>query len=355
MNNLQATIDGLNPLQSEVELAEADDEADISDGLAESVVSEVSFFRTDVVDVSQRLDYWIDTCSKALAPIVATSRETINFHCELTLASLDALDIIQARGSQQDSARTRECLAADVAHSYHLMVDYSSSWSLKWRGTEIHLRPGDLIITDSRYLHSGCYQNDCCVLNIKMLPIWALTWLRHPDRIAGRLIARDAGWGTALSAFVAQISPCLAADAPLPPRLIAQNLGALLSLVEAEMFAQPAPVDVAHRQTRKRVADAVRQRSGEPGLTAVDVATMLGISERTLHRSLAGSGQTFAQMLVAQRMEQARRMLEAKHFDRLTTGEIGSRAGFADPSYFVRTATRHLGMTPARFRAALRR
>jgi AraC-like DNA-binding protein len=94
----------------------------------------------------------------------------------------------------------------------------------------------------------------------------------------------------------------------------------------------------------------VRERHAQPGLTAGAVAASLGVSARTVHRSLAEGGITFAEHLMACRMDVAARLLADPRFDRLTVAEIGRRVGLLDASHFVRACRGRLGATPARIR-----
>ncbi|MEO8366495.1 MAG: helix-turn-helix domain-containing protein, partial [Pseudoxanthomonas sp.] len=89
------------------------------------------------------------------------------------------------------------------------------------------------------------------------------------------------------------------------------------------------------------------QRCTEPALCAQEVAAALNISTRTLHRCLARCQQTFAGRLIEARVALATRMLESPLFRRLTTAEIGRRAGFTDASHFARSYRRASGFTPA--------
>jgi len=305
---------------------------------------------TDAVEPPHRLAYWIEAISGTLFSVSTSSPEKENFNCVLTAAPLDSLVIVHSAGSRQTSTRTRLTLANDSDYSFHLIGDFRKPWVLNWRGTDVALEPGDLILTDTRYAHGGAFPDDCSVVNVKMAPTWVSAWLRNPDRIIGKRICRQQGWGAALSGFMAQLSPELAIASPLPPKLLAENLGAMLSLIESDLNGQPPLHRNAERQTLDSVQDAIRQRAAEHGLTATEVAVGLRISERTLHRSLAVTGKTFAMLLQQERIELAKRMLNSEHFNRLTTAEIGSRAGFADPSYFVRALTRHVGLTPSRYR-----
>jgi AraC-like DNA-binding protein len=59
-------------------------------------------------------------------------------------------------------------------------------------------------------------------------------------------------------------------------------------------------------------------------------------------------------MLIQARVDLAVRMLESPLFDRVTTAEIGRRAGFSDASHFVKVRRRHTGHTPLRVRRTRR-
>jgi AraC family transcriptional activator of tynA and feaB len=310
---------------------------------------------TDFVERSARLPYWIDVISKSLFGCTTSSLEKKNFFCHLEIARLDAVQISRAVGSRRSTFRTQEGLASANDFTFHLAVSYYSPWTFIWRGAAFTANPGDIVVTDSRYLFSGHWSDDRAITHIKLPPAWISTWLRDPERFAGRVIPHNVGWGAALSAFVAQLSPEMVVRSPLPQRLMADHLGSLLALVEREMSGHPDKHRVQHRQILELATEIIRQRAGEHNLTAAEVANALKISERALHRSLASGGETFHGLLLRCRNEIAKRMLESTNFNRLTTAEIGRRAGFADPSYFVRAITRYVGTTPRRYRIEFKR
>jgi len=103
---------------------------------------------------------------------------------------------------------------------------------------------------------------------------------------------------------------------------------------------------------RDQVYDHIRQRCPETSLQAADIASSLHISARTLHRALAASGETFGETLIQARVDLACRMLQSPLFDRVTTAEIGRRAGFPDASHFGKVLRRHTGKTPLHMRRA---
>ena len=103
---------------------------------------------------------------------------------------------------------------------------------------------------------------------------------------------------------------------------------------------------------RDRVYDRIRERCADTSLQAGDVASSLNISTRTLHRGLAACGETFGAMLIHARIDLAVRMLQSPLFDRVTTAEIGRRAGFSDASHFVKALRSRTGQTPLQMRRA---
>jgi AraC-like DNA-binding protein len=141
-------------------------------------------------------------------------------------------------------------------------------------------------------------------------------------------------------------------QAPLPQSVITDQIGALLALTANELRGDPLKYTPIERSLRERIRDHIKQRSGEMSLQAGEVASSLNISTRTLHRALAASGETFGAMLMQARVDVAVRMLGSPLFDRVTTAEIGRRAGFSDASHFTRVLRRRTGRTPMQVRRA---
>jgi AraC family transcriptional regulator, positive regulator of tynA and feaB len=121
---------------------------------------------------------------------------------------------------------------------------------------------------------------------------------------------------------------------------------------ESEMRGGRATSTPVERSVRDQVCDHVKQRCTETSLQAADIASSLNISKRTLHRALAACGETFGAMLIQARVDVASRMLQSPLFDRVTTAEIGRRAGFSDASHFTKVVRMRTGQTPLQIRRA---
>ena len=102
--------------------------------------------------------------------------------------------------------------------------------------------------------------------------------------------------------------------------------------------------DVRSRR-RAAILHEIERRSSEPNLTAIAVATLLGITPRYVHLLLEETGRSFTHHLVACRLERAAALLrDPRQHDR-RIADIALAVGFADLSHFNRAFRRRFGGT----------
>jgi len=100
-----------------------------------------------------------------------------------------------------------------------------------------------------------------------------------------------------------------------------------------------------------RLGDVVQQivirllRDGYPDVHSV--ATMLGLTTRTLQRRLSEEGVTYARVVARARLTVAQRMLADPACKVI---EVALDLGYSDPSHFVRAFVRWTSLTPREFR-----
>lgn len=300
---------------------------------------------TDAAAPAERLDYWVGAICECFLEMDASTASPRHFAAELSSSPLHTLAVNHVRGSTQDVYRTRAGIARSRHDYYYLLCKEHTPCSVVQTGVHAdRLLPGDLALIDSRSPCELHFPETVDVCSLQLPTGWLDTWIPDARRQLGRRIDGGAGWGRALSACVRQLG---GSGCALPPALMADQLGALLALSLTPEPHADAPV----RDLASRIDDCLHARCSEPGLCADDVAALLGISVRTLHRALARVQRTFAARLMHHRLQAARRMLESPAFDRLTTAEIGRRVGLLDPSFFARVCRRTLGHTPAELRA----
>ncbi|MDO8423486.1 MAG: AraC family transcriptional regulator [Parvibaculum sp.] len=93
-------------------------------------------------------------------------------------------------------------------------------------------------------------------------------------------------------------------------------------------------------------------RLGSDDVSVGGAARTCHMSQRTLQRRLAEVGKTFVELVTETRRDIAERLLLASS---LSSGEIGLRCGYTDPTNFHRAFVRWTGTTPGRFRREVSR
>lgn len=315
--------------------------------------STIRRWSTDAVPQAQRLDYWVGAICEGFLEMSATSPVAASFASSLDSAALGPVGVNRVRGSAQDVYRTRSAIARSRHNFFYLLCKTDSAWSASQGDCTARLLPGDAVLVDSRDRYAFHFPVSADTVSLELPPAWVESWLVEPSRHVGRRIDGQSGWGQALCSFARQLTPETAASPPLPAGLLGDQLGALLALASGSEIpsGEPSPSTTGARAAlRRRVAEAIRERHAEPGLTATSIAAQLGMSERSLHRCLAEGDQSFAGLLMDCRMAVARRLLAEPRFDRLGIAEIGRRVGLSDASHFVRLCKRHLGATPGTLR-----
>jgi AraC family transcriptional regulator, positive regulator of tynA and feaB len=302
---------------------------------------------TDAVGRAQRLDYWVGAVCEAFLEMDCASTESRTFEGQLTSVAADVLSFNQVIASTQDVFRTPAAIARGEQHPFYLIAQQGSAWHVRQHGHTAHLRVGDAVLVDSAQPYELHFPQSLTVMSIAMPRHWVGRWLAQLESAAPRTIAREHGWGQALSALCMQFArePLLAAS--YPAALLSDHLGAMLGAA-LEPAAQPRVP--SGRGLVERARQVLRERLGEFGLVAETLAQELGVSPRTLHRAFAAQQSTFAGTLRRVRLEQARALLMQPRLAGLSIGEVGRRCGFPDASHFVREFRQAWGMTPARWR-----
>lgn len=103
--------------------------------------------------------------------------------------------------------------------------------------------------------------------------------------------------------------------------------------------------------TALAVKRAIHRRLREPGLAVADVAEVVGISERYVHKLLARSGSSFTEYVMAHRLDGAARDLADPAMTDRAIGAIAFDWGFSDLSHFTRRFKQRFGCRPRDRRA----
>lgn len=305
----------------------------------------IHYWTTRDVPERQQMDYYASVLGSAVDPMQIIKRVRGSFEADVESTDLGPISLVHGRGAAHDCVRDKRDIASSTGRNFHLVINTESAWRVDLR-RRLSLRKGDGVLLDSRYGYKLDFLDPFENVHLKLSEEWLTRWIPDTDVIVGRAIPFDGKWGRALTAFVSQLTPDFVVAAPLPHNLIADHVGALFALYAAEL-SEDRKSSPADRALCDRIAEIILQRCTEYSLSTQDVADALGISTRTVHRGLASCQRTFGASLMTARVELATRMLESPLFRRLTTSEIGRRAGFSDASHFARVYRRICGRTPA--------
>jgi len=296
----------------------------------------------------QRFEYFTAALSSALIPMRADSRGRDSTEAHIAAAAFDGVTIIRQTGSAHWSYRDALELSRSGEHTFHLIANYAAPWDLSHTG-RIRLEPGDAVLTDSMIGHRLEMHAAYDVVHLKVSAAWLRRWVEQPALLVGMRIPADAHWGRALTSLIAQLSPHAMLGAQLPPRLINDQIGALLALLAAEV-AGPAAPKSGSAALRTRIKDCIHQGCADPALTAAGVAHALDTTADELHRCLAAFAETFGELLTNTRLDIATRMLQSRLFRAVSIGEIARRAGFAGEAQFAQVLRRRSTRSAAQLR-----
>jgi AraC-like DNA-binding protein len=100
-------------------------------------------------------------------------------------------------------------------------------------------------------------------------------------------------------------------------------------------------------ERRAAILREIEKRIGDPALSAITVASLLGITVRYVHLLLEETGARFSHHVLDRRLEKAAALLRDPQWrDRLII-EIAAEAGFTDISHFNRAFRRKFRATPS--------
>jgi AraC family transcriptional regulator, positive regulator of tynA and feaB len=301
---------------------------------------------TDEVAPEQRVRYWRDAVHEAVVEMDLLPSMRSDFHSEIELCPLSNIVPHQARGSPQKISRNRIEIARGDKNAYYLISQARLPWRSSHAGHDRLIKPGESVLIDSRIPYSFTFDGGFDDLSVELPVHWVERWLADPHQVVGRPIPATEGWGLALRGAKEALVPRELVGLGVPDELIEDQLGALLGLASG----LGAAVQQADCDLYERCLSVIRSRMTRPGLVASEVAQACSVSLRTVHRTFAAKGRTFAGVLVQLRVDEATRLLADRRFRDLTIAEIGRRCGFLDASHFARQFRRLRKMGPREFR-----
>ncbi|GGG60123.1 AraC family transcriptional regulator [Kocuria dechangensis] len=305
-------------------------------------------FSTAQIPASHRIEHWESHNAKALigldirtlenSPLVA---EEINLH-------FPALRFARVKGSSQIVERSERMIAerptGDVAMFFALGGEaffYHSTGM-------IMLKAGQAVLydADQPFVRGFSYGVRELVLTVPHEEYVRLSRgkpLKEPVVFEFATGAGTPGKDPAATSLASLINSALRRPQEDPHRVEQQAL----ALVE-QLLVRAIGTD--HSSAYRRALQEIDRRFADVSLNRAQVAAAAGVSERQLARLFAARGETFAEHLLAHRLQAAEALLVSE--PHTPVAQIARRCGFASPSHFARSFKARTGVTPSELQRA---
>jgi len=173
------------------------------------------------------------------------------------------------------------------------------------------------------------------------------SWLRSvipaPENLLWRNLAAESGWGRALAAMMAEISPDRVEKIALPPQVVTDQIAALLALAAGpKIDCLTSSRQSLLKRLRRDMQDRLHDQMLDPSVFAREH----GISKRTLHALFASAESSFMNELIDMRLERAHSLLRDRRFAAKTISEIALLVGFVNANHFAVRFRRKYGKSP---------
>lgn len=295
----------------------------------------------------EAISQWRDWAASTIAPIDVTVFETDDFAAQWTNRGVGQLRLLQLRGPAQRVVHTgTDGSAGRASPSIQLVYARRGAHKTQMAGKRFTVEPGQFVLLDNTRFYQMEMDTAHEAIDLMMPQGWLEKYIPDPEALLARPISASQGWGAPLGSLIETMVLGLD-DSPLPRPLIAEQVGALLTLATGFHEAPPS----RHRgQLARRILRRIETDYADADLSPERIADDLGISRRYLQALLAGSGTSFVQELNATRLDRASDLLTDARAAGLSLGEIAWRCGFLDPGYFARLFRKRFGVTPSMWR-----
>ncbi len=311
-------------------------------------------FSTDAFAPRERVTAWRELFGRSIAKIDADPLDNVPFYAHMKVRLLGDVALAWGSSSLKRTARTRG-LIADGNDAVTLQIT-STEGFVSQLGREVDVPAGaGLLLSNTdpgTFLFRSCQSSTAIALPREALG----PFLHDADGALARPIRPDSEAMMLLRGYL----EALQRDPPLTSgdvlTLAATHIQDLVALAlgatrDAAEIARTRGVRAARLHAARTF---VMRNLAHGSLSAATVGAHLGVSTRYVHMLFEGTGPSFTEFVLDERLTRAHRMLqEARHAGK-PISTIAFSLGFVDLSHFNRSFRRRYGCTPSEVRAATR-
>ncbi|MFD5149003.1 helix-turn-helix domain-containing protein [Streptomyces sp. NPDC058401] len=307
-----------------------------------------------VVAREDRFDWFCETVSSDVMPVMLSTRHTADFRAKFTDLDLGSVRLSALKCSPVLSRRTSAHVRRGDPEHVQLALIAQGAFRISQRGSESMIA-GGLVLTDTSRPSEGASAGGPGEAIVLQIPRPALP-LRpnRVDRLLAQNISADKGSGAVLADFL----KTLLTHGPRCRPEELRGMGAvaldLATACLAQQLGDPgeAPAEARAQETRQRIHRFIENNLGDPVLTPQAIADRHNLSLRSLHALFAGQDLSVAARIRENRLERARADLARGDLSGQPVQTIAARWGFSSATAFSRAFREAYGITPTEHRAS---
>jgi AraC-like DNA-binding protein len=311
------------------------------------------YFSTDALPEHERFPAFCEEVIRRYTSLDVKAQNESNFHAAIELQRVGTLDIGVFKTAAAAFDRSRHLLR-DGDDGLIVMLCQSGLAYQTQRDNNQKVGADEAVVCDCAYFGGLHMSTDAEFLSVKVPRNRVAGLLTGDVRFAGAKLDKDPTARRLLFGYLDGTRNVGLLNKGPAVELYEDHLIDLIALSlgvkgDARVLAEQRGARAARLAAILR---EIERRSGDPGLSAITIALLLGITPRYVHLLLEESGKSFTHHVLERRLDKAAALLCDPRWRNRKIADIAAEAGFTDLSYFNRAFRRHFGATPSDIRAS---
>lgn len=302
---------------------------------------------TDTLPPGERIAAWTELVGRLFAPLRVEYDAPTPFWIRATIGTLGPLTLLALNGCAHRLSRQEAVGAGDRPDRVVVVLQLAGHSTARGPGAAVHTEPSYAGVLTVEWPQFVDLPHDFHQLALIAPTALLSSRLGDSATTINRVLAPAPATGLLANRISYLAGHATDLDQPSAELACDQLIELLLHALDP-VRASDGPERLVHA-----VYDHIERHLTDPALRVTEVAAALNISVRYLQRLLATSGTTFTRLLAERRVQHARAAFDSDPGRSRTIAQIARHYGFADPTRFSKTFTRHTGVTPRDYRAAL--
>ena len=310
----------------------------------------MDFFSTRGLPSARKVSFWNTISSEVFAAMDIAPRNPGRFDGQIRRESLGALTLMDVRSAAVCIRHTATHLARRAHDSFLLLAPLNGSLQLEIKGADTStLQPNELTLIDNSRPYTIRHGDDLQTLCLDIPHVVMDRIIAQPERLVGVQPTGSPRIKHSLVALLRSLSDHnddptqYGHSSPLLTDALVSLVGA--AFADSGQRPRPGPDRLA------RIRAAIDAHAHDASLRQQDIATLVGLSPRTLRLLLGRAGCSFAKCVLQRRLELAAQRLRNESLQHLGIMQVALECGFNNATHFGFVFKQRYGVTPSRYRA----